>query len=98
MRKNQSCIKLLEVRDKDVDLCGGRGSFISKCDPEVVLYLAEAVRASSEFIGTFLPQAISGPSIAELEPLGLFCLTSHKKLYPGLLNPYRHYILEDLEG
>lgn len=44
--------KLLELRDKHVGLCGGRGSFTSKCDPEVVLYLAEAVRASSEFIGT----------------------------------------------
>lgn len=30
--------KLLEVKDKLVGLCGGRGSFISKCDPEVVLY------------------------------------------------------------
>lgn len=45
--------KLLEVRVKHVGLCGGRGSFLSKCDPEVVLYLAEAVCARSEFIGTF---------------------------------------------
>lgn len=44
--------KLLKVRDKHVGLFGGRGSFISKRDPEVVLYLAEAVCASSEFIGT----------------------------------------------
>lgn len=80
--------KLLEVRDKHVGLCGGRGSFISKCDPEVVLYLAEAVCASSEFIGTFLPQAISGPSIPALEPLGMFCQLLTKSCAPGLLNPY----------
>lgn len=30
--------KLLEARGKDVDLCGGRGSCISKRDPEVVLF------------------------------------------------------------
>lgn len=79
-------------------LCGGRGSFISKCDPEVVLYLAEAVRASSEFIGTpyhklfqALPQLHWSPWVCFAQPLIESCA-------PALLSPYRHYILEDVEG
>lgn len=36
--------KLLEVRDRHVGLCGGRGSFTSKLDPEVVLFLSGVLR------------------------------------------------------
>lgn len=75
----------------------GRGSFISKCDPEVVLYLAEAVHASSEFIGASyhklfqaLPQLHWSLWICFVQLLTESCA-------PGLLNPYKHYVLEDLE-
>lgn len=79
-------------------LCRGRGSFLSQCDPEVVLYLAEAVCASSEFIGTSyhklfqaLPWLHQSPWVCFAQPLIESCA-------PGLLSPYRHYMLEDLEG
>lgn len=38
--ENQVVYKLLEARGKHVGLYGGRGSFISTCDPEVVLFLS----------------------------------------------------------